>query len=113
MQIYLVHGDEEAQNVLAGKIGEEFNIPVDIPMRGDVYEVSDYRISKVGELKSPNEYKFIRLELLQKLENLRDELDDMTTYLNADLKKETTDEEIAKKMERLSELEKQIVEVIK
>ena len=82
-------------------------------MRGDVYEVSDYRISKVGELKSPNEYKFIRLELLQKLENLRDELDDMTTYLNADLKKETTDEEIAKKMERLSELEKQIVEVIK
>ena len=91
MQIYLVHGDEEAQNVLAGKIGEEFNIPVDIPMRGDVYEVSDYRISKVGELKSPNEYKFIRLELLQKLENLRDELDDMTTYLNADLKKETTD----------------------
>ena len=113
MQIYLVHGDEEAQNVLAGKIGEEFNIPVDIPMRGDVYEVSDYRISKVGELKSPNEYKFIRLELLQKLENLRDELDDMTTYLNADLKKETTDEEISKKMERLSELEKQIVEVIK
>lgn len=113
MQIYLVHGDEEAQNVLAGKIGEEFNIPVDIPMRGDVYEVSDYRINKVGELKSPNEYKFIRLELLQKLENLRDELDDMTTYLNADLKKETTDEEIAKKMERLSELEKQIVEVIK
>ena len=113
MQIYLVHGDEEAQNVLAGKIGEEFNIPVDIPMRGDVYEVSDYRISKVGELRSPNEYKFIRLELLQKLENLRDELDDMTTYLNADLKKETTDEEIAKKMERLSELEKQIVEVIK
>ena len=113
MQIYLVHGDEEAQNVLAGKIGEEFNIPVDIPMRGDVYEVSDYRISKVGELRSPNEYKFIRLELLQKLENLRDELDDMTTYLNADLKKETTDEEISKKMERLSELEKQIVEVIK
>ena len=113
MQIYLVHGDEEAQNVLAGKIGEEFNIPVDIPMRGDVYEVSEYRINKVGELKSPNEYKFIRLELLQKLENLRDELDDMTTYLNADLKKETTDEEIAKKMERLSELEKQIVEVIK
>ncbi len=113
MQIYLVHGDEEAQNVLAGKIGEEFNIPVDIPMRGDVYEVSDYRISKVGELRSPNEYKFIRLELLQKLENLRDELDDMTTYLNADLKKETTDEEIVKKMERLSELEKQIVEVIK
>lgn len=113
MQIYLVHGDEDAQNVLAQKISDDFSIPVEIPMRGDVYEVSDYRISKAYELKSPNEYKFIRLELIQKMENLRDELEDMTSYLNEDLKKETSDEEIKKVMEKLSELEQQIIEVIK
>lgn len=113
MQIYLVHGDEEAQNVLAQKISDDFSIPVEIPMRGDVYEVSDYRISKACELKSPNEYKFIRLELIQKMENLREELEDMTSYLNEDLKKETSDEEIKKVMGKLSELEQQIIEVIK
>ena len=112
-QIYLVHGDEEAQLELADKISNNFDIPIEIPMRGDVYEVSAYRINKVGELKSPNEYKFVRLELLQKMENLKDELGDMTTFLSEDLKQETTDAEIEKLMEKLTDLEKQIVDIIK
>ena len=113
MQVYLVHGDEEAQDELATKITEEFNIPVEIPARGDMYEVSSYRIAKAGELKSPNEYKFVRLELLQKMENLQNELADMVGYLNDDLKQETNDAKANELMNKLNELEKQIVEIIK
>ena len=51
-QIFLVHGDEEAQRSLASAISEKFDIPVEIPMRGDMYEADLYRITKVGELKS-------------------------------------------------------------
>ena len=112
-QIFLVHGDEDAQIELSNQLASNFDIPVEIPMRGDVYEVSDYRIAKAGELKSSNEYKFIRLELLQRMENLKDELGDMTTFLSDDLKKETSDVEIESLMQKLGELEKQIVDIIK
>ena len=113
MQIYLVHGEEDAQKELANKLKESFDIPVEIPARGDMYEVSSYRIAKAGELKSPNEYKFVRLELLQKMENLKEELNDMVGYINEDLKKETTDTKATDLMEKLKELEKQIVDIIK
>ena len=112
-QIFLVHGDEEAQRSLAESISEKFDIPVEIPMRGDMYEADLYRISKIGELKSPNEYKFIRLEIIQKMEDLRDELEEMTQIVNSDLKKEISDEKANEIAAKLAELEKQIVEVIK
>lgn len=113
MQVYLVHGDEDAQDELATKIREQFDIPVETPARGDMYEVSSYRIAKAGELKSPNEYKFVRLELLQKMENIQSELADMVGYLNDDLKQETNDAKANELMNKLNELEKQIVEIIK
>ena len=47
------------------------------------------------------------------MENLKDELGDMTTFLSEDLKQETTDAEIEKLMEKLTDLEKQIVDIIK
>ncbi len=112
-QVFLVHGDESAQRSLANDIKERFDLPVEIPMRGDVYEADLYRISKVGEMKSPNEYKFVRLEIIQKMETLRDELEDMSRMVNDDLKNEITDERANEIAAKLAELEKQIVEVIK
>lgn len=112
-QIFLVHGDEDAQKSLAEAISEKFDIPVEIPMRGDMYEADLYRIAKVGEMKSPNEYKFVRLEILQKMENLREEIEEMTKLVNEDLKSEMSDKRANEIAEKLVELEKQIVEVIK
>ena len=109
----MVHGDDEAQAALSEALDEKFGIPVEIPMRGDVYEADMYRISKVGEMKSPNEYKFVRLEILQKMENLRDELEEMTKLVNDDLKNDVTDKRANEIADKLKELEKQIVEVIK
>ena len=111
-QIYLVHGEEEAQRELMSQIDKKFDIPVEIPQRGDVYEVSSYKTSKVGEMKSPNEYKFIRLELIQKLENLRDELEEMTLYVREDIKQETDDAKVTDMMQKLDDLEKQIVDIV-
>lgn len=112
-QIFLVHGDEEAQLSLADALKESFDIPIEIPMRGDVYDVDAYRIAKVGELKSPNEYKFIRLEILQKMENLRDEIEEMSRIVHEDLKNDVSDKRANELADKLKELEKQIVEVIK
>ena len=112
-QIYLVHGDEDAQMALADEIDNKFGIPVDIPYRGDVYEIDIDRIRKTAELKSPNENKYIRLEILEKMETLREELDEMTTIVSDDLKQETTDKKVATIMEKLRSLEDQIVDILR
>ena len=112
-QIYLVHGEEEAQKELRDKLSEGYGIPIEIPCRGDVFEVSEDRMAKVGEMRSPNEYRFIRLELIQKLENLRDELEEMSIYVKDDIKNETDDERVHEIMEQLNDLENQIVNVVK
>ena len=111
-QIYLVHGDEEAQLSLADALVDKYHIPVDIPFRGDVYEATNRRINKIGEIKSPNEYKFARLELLERIETLREEIDDMSAIIKEDLKKETTDRKIAELTDKIKDLEKQIVEIL-
>ena len=112
-QIYLVHGDEEAQFHLADELDNKYGIPVEIPSRGDVYEIDLDRIRKTAELKSPNENKYIRLEVIEKMEILREELAEMTSIVSDDLKKETTDEKIKEIMEKLRGLEGQIVEILK
>ena len=111
-QIYLVHGDEDAQFALADELVNKFQIPVDIPCRGDVYDATTRRINKVGEIKSKNEYKFARLELLERMETLREEIDEMSSMIREDLKKETTDKKINELTERMKELEKQIVDIL-
>ena len=111
-QIFLVHGDEEGQLLLADELVDKYHIPVDIPYRGDVYDVTTRRINKVGEIKSPNEYKFARLELLERMETLREEIDEMASMIREDLKKETADKKINELTEKMKDLEKQIVEIL-
>jgi metallo-beta-lactamase family protein len=110
--IFLVHGEEEAQMSLSQEIEDRFGIGVDIPYRGDVFDLSDSRFAKTGEIKSPNEYKFIRLEVLERLETLKEELEDMTAIIKEDLKKETKDKTINALTEKIKELEKQIVSIV-
>lgn len=111
-QIYLVHGEEEAQLSLADEILDEFKIPVDIPNRGDVYEISSRRISKVGEMRAADDYKYARLELLERIETLKEEIDDMSSMIHEDLKKENGDKQIEELTNKILELEKQIVDII-
>ena len=112
-QIYLVHGDEDAQLELSGEIQKRFGIPVDIPNRGDVFEIDADRIRKSAELRSPNENQYIRLEVIEKMDTLREELEEMTSIVSSDLKQETNDEKVKEIVEKLKVLEQQIVEILK
>ena len=112
-QVYLVHGDEVAQIDLAKKINDGYNIPVEIPSLGDVYEADGRRYGrKVAELRSPNENKYARLELLERLETLREELYDMSEIVKEDMKQETSDKRIQELTSKVQEIEKQIVAMI-
>lgn len=110
--IFLVHGEPEGQIVLKQKIIEETGIPVTIPDFGEVYELND-RIEVTDTLKLKEENRFIRLEILQKLDNIEDEITEMKSIVkNEKLSKDTSDDEIVKLKEKIKELENQIVKII-
>ncbi len=110
--IFLVHGEPEGQVVLKQKIKEETGINVTIPNFGDVYELNE-EIKMRDKLELPNKYRFIRLEILQKLDNLEEEIKEMKSIIKTELLNEdTSDEEVEKLKDKIRELENQIVKII-
>ena len=64
-------------------------------------------------LEKPEEYKFIRLEILQKLDNIEAEIDEMKAIVKSEkLSEDTSDEEIYQLKEKIRALENQIVNII-
>ena len=112
-QIYVVHGEEENALALADAIKQQFGIAVEVPCLGDVYEIDLERVRKTAELKSPNADVFIRLKALEKMQTLKEEVDDMTSMLQEDLKEETNDTKVKELLEKLKTLEDQIIEILK
>ncbi len=110
--IFLVHGEPEGQKVLKQKIVDEIGIPVTIPDFGDVYELND-EIKMSDKLEANGIYKFARLEILQKHENLEEEVSEMKSIVkNEKLTDDATDEQIIALKEKIKDLEKQIVKII-
>lgn len=110
--IFLVHGEPEGQIALKQKILEETKIPVTIPEFGEVYELNE-NIKVTDRLEQKEEYKYIRLQILQKLDNLEDEINEMKSIVKSEkLSEDTSDEEIYKLKEKIRALENQIVNII-
>ncbi len=109
--IFLVHGEKESQEVLKEKIEKETNLPVTIPEYGETYELKDtIEMTHKIERKEP---KTVRNEIIQRLEILKDELNDMEYYVRKDINDATLkDEDMFRINEKIKDLEKQIVNVI-
>ena len=112
-QIFLVHGEEESQEVLEQKIQEETNLPVLIPNYGETYELNteeNVKLTHKIERKLPVNN---RTEVLNRLERLKDEILDMETAVKEDMNnKDLKDEDIFRISEKIKDLEKQILNVI-
>ena len=109
--IFLVHGEEEAQEVLQNKILEETQINVTIPEFGETYEITDeIKLTNKIEVSKP---RGLRIEIIQRLEKLKDEIADMDQYVRKDVKDTTLkDEDMFRINEKIKDLEKQIVNII-
>ena len=112
--IFLVHGEEESQKILRSKILETTNIPVTIPEMGEKYELNDnLKVVDIIDNKKAMYQKFTRLEVLGRLETLKEELIDMEAIVKEDLHDDTIkDHEIESLNEKIKELERQIVRII-
>ena len=109
--IFLVHGEEESQEVLRNKILENTGIGVTIPEYGETYQLDD-------ELRIVNRIKIkktltLKNEVLERLEKLKDELADMEVMVKEDMTDdELRDEDIFRINEKIKDLEKQILNVV-
>ena len=110
--IFLVHGEPEGQVVLKQKLEESTQIPITIPAFGETYELND-ELQMIGKAKDGTKERYLRLDVLERMNTLREELEDMSSIVKEEyLDKNASDEEIIKIKERLRELEQQIVKIV-
>ena len=111
-QIFLVHGDEDAQVVLKEKIEQEAELPVMIADFGETYELNkeEVKLTAKSERRLPVNK---RKEVLNRLEKLREEIFDMEACVKEDMdNRNLKDEDIFRINEKIKDLEKQILSVI-
>lgn len=110
--IFLVHGEEEGQKVLRDKIIETTNLPITIPSYGETYDLSE-KVKISGAIRHENIKEYRKLEVIDRMETLKEELIDMENIVKEDiLANSVNDDEINKLNERIKALERQIVEIV-
>ena len=110
--IFLVHGEEEGQEVLKEKILENTQIPVIIPEFGQTFTLDD-KLEVENTYELPKKYVPLRLEVIERIKTLKEEIEDMEEIVRTEMLSENVkDEEILKLNDKIKELEKQIVKII-
>lgn len=110
--IFLVHGEPEGQLVLRDKIIQETGIPVTIPEYGEQYTL-DKNIEMTSKVSEKDRYKFVRLEILDRLEMLKEEIEGMESEIKEHkLTENTSDEDISVLSDKIKFLEKQVKGII-
>ena len=110
--VFIVHGEPEAQDIFAGIISDTFGIRTIIPNRGDVFEVKDLYATQVGEEAAERKYRFMCLEILEKLNLLKDEVDEMCLMIKEDLRYGMSEDAFEEMKGRLRKVEKSIIAVL-
>lgn len=110
--IFLVHGEPEGQIVLKQKLEENTKIPITIPDFGESYNL-DESMELLGKVESGAKERYLRLEVLERMNTLKEELEDMSNIVKEEyLDKPMADSEIVNLKEKLKELERQIVRIV-
>ncbi len=112
-QIILVHGERNSQLELKEKILENTDIPVTIPKYGEIYKVENNEVELQGRLELESEKRAQKIEVINRVKMLRDEVTDMEEILrNEILTEDTKENEINSITLKLKEIEKIIVSII-
>ena len=104
--IFLVHGEYSAQQSFKNTVREKFNINSVIPSYEETYSLD-------GELISSNvpTYKSTRFDILELLSFLKQDVDDMTNLVKAELKHNIEADELVEIKGKLDEVKDAISKV--
>ena len=108
--IFLVHGEEESQNVLK-EIVEDMGIDVSIPDFGDTYKLGEEVVlTDKLQRRTP---RTLKAEVLNRLEILMNQVNDMQSFFKQDLeRKDLEAKDYFVMNEQIKGLEKQILKII-
>ncbi len=107
-QIFIVHGEEEAQNVLREYIEQGFKINSVIPSYQECYDENGRLISD-----GKNIYKATRYNILEIMASLKEEVDTMTNNVKGNLKGDVKTDYLQNIVEKLKSVQDAINEVNK
>ena len=112
--IFLVHGEELAQETLKGKLQKELeNIDITIPSYGEEYTLSEEKLEVSQKYENPARKELDKLELITKMQSLSLELEDMKRALKEDVRiSSSSDEDMAKLNARVNDLRKNIIDIM-
>ena len=112
--IFLVHGEEEGQEVLKQKIEEKAEIPVTIPDFGETYELTPEALTQLEtseEVKKYNEV-FVKNDVLERIENMKNHIESLENVVR-DENFDAQNDEIRALSDRIKEIEAQIAKIMK
>ena len=110
--IFLVHGEPDAQETLKNKIEQNTNIPVTIAKYGEEYMLDD-TLNKVQAYKNPVDKQQQRIEIIEKMQALEDEIEEMKHSLKENIRlSSNTDVDMMKLNNKVSDLRKQIIKIM-
>ena len=116
-KVFIIHGEEPAMSEFAVLINRELGIETVIPKLEESFIVSKAGVfeadKKQADIQAIEKRSFKRLEILEMLDKLRDELEEASSIVRNDLKKEKDDTEVEEMMTKLLKFEKYLVDVIK
>ncbi len=113
-KIFIVHGEEASMNEFSTSIGQKFGIDAVIPSRGDSFIISSKGVyESEGGHGEKAVYSYSRLEVLDMLERLREELDEASNIVKNELKNEKDELEVDELKAKLKKFEGCIVDMIK
>ncbi|MBR3511723.1 MAG: MBL fold metallo-hydrolase [Clostridia bacterium] len=107
--IFLVHGEEEGQEVLKEKIIETTKIPVTIPNFGESFDLSEKepKLLEASEEIKSFEKKFIKRDIAEKIGRLRDNMSDIENLVK-DSTFNPEDDDIKLLNQRIRDIQDQI-----
>ena len=111
--IFLVHGEPDSQETLKEKIESEIGIGVTIPKYGEEYELND-NLTKEQTYINHVKRQQARIDIIEKMQALEDEIEEMKHNLKENIRlSSNTDVDMMKLNNRVNDLRKQIIEIMK
>lgn len=113
-KIFIVHGEETVMNEFSASIQQKYGIQTIIPSKGDSYVVTHEGVYESDRVeKETTVYTYTRLEVLEMLDRMREELDEAANIIRNELKQEKDDLEVDALKAKLKKFESCIVDIIR
>ena len=112
--IFLVHGEEEGQEILKQKIEETSECKVSIPNFGDSFELRADGPTLLAETEEIEMFRkeFKRLDLIERIEELKENISDIESIVMQQ-NMDTNDNELRTLEDRVKDIQKQIQSLMK